>query len=395
MLKDIEKYIYTNKFNHLYLYSEITNKTVQYIRIEVEKLNKTENNKGVYVKPKAIVLHINSPGGDLYAGIALMNIINNSRIPIIALVEGLSASAATLVTVVAKYRIMSPYAYMLIHQFTAGQFGQYEELQFESEINNKIMNIMYKFYSKYTKLPKTKIKEVLRHDLYFTSEECLQYGLIDKILTTTPQKVFDTYYNRNPEYNLSSDVLKIKTNFNNLYFYGSNKQDDIDYEFRKTSALQYILSFSSNKNNANSNINILTSVGNPKPILLNINESESLRFLVDVLPIINTILLSRIPIISFINSPVTEKTIIYTILCYKKFIYKYAYVTLDFLKLKDFAPKHEDTVKNTNMVRKTVHYLLKQYTKLPETIMKNLFKERFFLSAEECVKYGICDEVIM
>ena len=47
------------------------------------------------------------------------------------------------------------------------------------------------------------------------------------------------------------------------------------------------------------------------------------------------------------------------------------------------------------MVRKTVHYLLKQYTKLPETIMKNLFKERFFLSAEECVKYGICDEVIM
>jgi ATP-dependent Clp endopeptidase proteolytic subunit ClpP len=394
MLKDIEKYIYTNKFNHLYLYTEITSTTVQYIRVEVEKLNKTENNKGVYVKPKAIVLHINSPGGDLFSGIALMNIVNNSRIPIIVLIEGLSASAATLVTVIAKYRIMLPYSFILIHQLSMGMYGQHEELQFESEINNKIMDIMYNFYSTFTKLPKTKIKEVLRHDLYFTAEECLQYGLIDKILIPTPNIVFDQYYIRNPEYDLTSDILKIKTNFNNLYFYGADSPNNIDYEFRKTSSLQYILSFNSNKNNASSNTNTLISIGSPKPILLNINENEPLRYLVDILPIMNTILLSRIPIISFINSPVTEKTIIYTILCYKKFIYKYAYVTLDFLKLKDFSKKHEDTIKNTELLRKTVYSLLKQYTKLPVNIMKNLFKERFFLSAEECVKYGICDEVI-
>lgn len=402
MLDDIEKYIYTNKFNHIYLYSEINGGVVANISETISKLNQTESNKGVYIKPKAIVLHINSPGGELGAGIALMNVITNSRVPIITLVEGMAASAATLITLVSKYRIISPEAVMLIHQFSGGDFGKYEELKFSSKINDKIMEMMYKFYNTYTKLSETKIKELLKRDIFLTADKCLKYGLIDKILTPTEPTVINNYFKQYPDYNLPVNILKVKTNFNNLYFYGSDKSSENtehNYLVRKTMALQYILSFNNN-NSKNSNIKqnlnteLLKSSGTPKPILLQINEADNLFSLYEVLPIINTLLLSRIPVHSFINSPTTEKTMLYTILCYKRYIYKYAFITVDFVRLLDYSSKHDNTITNIEVVRNIIIKLLKKHTKLPENIINNLFKERFYFNPKDCIKYGICDEII-
>jgi ATP-dependent Clp protease protease subunit len=405
MLKDIEKYIYTSRFNHVYLYVPITDKSVLNISSRINFLNKAENNRGVYVKPKAIVLHINSPGGNLFSGIALMNVIHNSRIPVITYVEGMAASAATFVLVIAKYRIIAPEAVVLIHQLSTSQGGQHEAITFQAKVNDELMKIMTNFYTNYTKIPEKKLKEVLRHDIYFNSNECLKYGIVDKVMSPTSNTIFTNYFKRNPEYKLPINILKIKTNFNNLYFYGGDcnkencKREEDEYDFRKITALQYVLSFdynnkNGNKNNNYTNTNILTNTGTVKPILLQINETEPLMRLTDVLPLINTIMLSRIPVFSFINSPTTEKTLLYSILCYRRYIYKYASVIVDFMELFEGAEKHENTVKNTELTRKVIISILKKYTKLPEDILKNLFKDRFYFTADECVKYGICDAIV-
>jgi len=402
MLKNIEKYIYTSRFNHIYLYGPITNESVLDISSRINFLNKAENNRGVYVKPKAIVLHINSPGGKLVAGIALMNIVNNSRVPVITFVEGMAASAATFVLVIAKYRVIAPEAVVLIHQLSAGHDGKHEEIRFQAKVSNELMKIMIKFYTNYTKIPEKKLDEVLKHDIFFNSEECLKYGIVDKILSPTSKTIFRDYFKRNPEYNLPVDILKIKTNFNNLYFYGGDcdkencKQEEDEYDFRKITALQYVLSFDyNNRNNNNAtNTDILTNTGTPKPILLQINEIETLVRLSEVLPLINTILLSRVPIYSFINSPTTEKTLLYSILCYKRYIYKYASIIVNFMDVFSRVDKHENLVKNTELTRKVIKTILKEHTKLPENILKNLFKERFYFTAEDCIKYGICDKIV-
>jgi ATP-dependent Clp protease protease subunit len=401
MLKDIEKYIYTSRFNHIYLYGPINNESVLYVSAKINDYNKTEKNTCVYIKPKAIVLHINSPGGKLVSGIALMNIIHNSRVPIIAYAEGMVASAATLVLVIANYRVAAPESTVLIHQLTSSHGGQHEEIRFQAKVSNELMNILKKLYTTHTKIPKKKISELLRHDIYFTARECLKFGIVDRIMKQTPDSIFKNYFKRNPEYLLPSNILKIKTNFNNLYFYGIDcakedcKIEEEIYDFRKTAALQYILSFDyNNRNKSNTNTNILTGSGSPKPVILQINEIETLINLSDVLPLINTILLARIPIYSFINSPTTEKTILYSILCYKRYIYKYASVIMNFMDIFERANKHENVVKNTEITRKVITTLLKKYTKLPDNIMKNLFKERFYFTATECIEYGLCDEII-
>ena len=64
------------------------------------------------------MLHINSPGGNLYAGIAASKIIQDSIIPIIIVTDGLSASAATFLSVMSENRIMMPYSFMVIHQIS-------------------------------------------------------------------------------------------------------------------------------------------------------------------------------------------------------------------------------------------------------------------------------------
>ena len=395
MLENIEKYIYTNRFNHVYLYGKINDNLVSEVSIEINHYNKTDKNKNVYIKPKAIVLHINSPGGSGNAGIALMNIVNNSRVPIIALVEGMSASAATFITVIAKYRVISPEAVMLIHQLSTGFHGKHEEIKFYIKESDKFMDMFNKFYSEHTKLSPEKLKEILQRDIFLSAEDCLKYGLVDKVLEKTSGKVISNYFNKNPEYKLPVNILKVKTNFNNLYFYGNDStsyEQNQDYETRKIMALQYTLSF--NNINSNTNIETLTSAGTTKPILLRINENEDFFDLQSALALINTILLARIPIYSFIDSPTNQNTLLYSILCYKRYIYKYAFISINFINLLDISNKHEDTVYNTKLIRKVVTKLLKNNTKLPKNILDNLFTTRFILSADECVKYGICDQVV-
>lgn len=393
----LKKYIYSNKFNHVYLYGKIDSNTVLQVSSEINELNKTKSvNHDVHLKPKGIILHINSRGGSLFSGIALMNVIDSSRVPIIAYVEGVAASAATLILVAAKHRVIAPESTVLIHQLSSGVYGKYEETEFHSKINEKLMKIIYKFYTSNTKIPVGKIKEILKRDIFFSAKECIKYGIVDTILTPTTNKTLDSYFTKNPEYNLPAHSIIKKTNFNNLYFYGGEKGECLkkeeEYDNRKTIGLQYILSFDSQ--NSHDNSGLLTDSGKPKPIIIRINESSPLEKLTDILPLINTILMSKIPIFSFINTLVSEKTLLYSILCYKRYIYKYAAITIDFTELFDVSNKHEDSIKNTKLIRKIITDLLKKHTKIPKSILTNIFKERFYISAEDSVGYGICDQVI-
>lgn len=396
LLKNIDRYIYTNKFNHVYLYDAITNESVLNVKLVIDEYNKTQDKNGVKLKPKSIVLHINSPGGSVTSGIALMRVINKSRVPIVVLVEGMSASAATLIVVIAKYRVISPYATMLIHQYSTGVIGQWEDILSEVEEGKMIMNFIYNIYTEYTKISRKKIEEMLQHDVNFTAEECLKYGLVDKILKPLPTSVINNYYYKNPEYDLPANIVNIKTNFNNIYLYHDpieSADPVMSYQISIGIVLTIQNILTSAEDGLNNDIKFLES-GAPKPILLHISDLEQFRYLFEVLPIINTILLSPTPIYSIIDGPATATTVLYSIVCHKRFIYKHAFITINLVKTWEGAYKYEDIKRNTELYRKVVRMLFKKYTKIPREMLRNLFRERFYLNAEKCVEYGICDEIL-
>jgi ATP-dependent protease ClpP protease subunit len=149
-LENIENYIYSDRFTHVYLYSGIDNNSVLDVRKAIDEANRSHvtSNTGNDIKlsPRGIVLHINSPGGYVTAGLGLMRIVSRSRVPIIVYIEGISASAATFISVAAKYRIMAPHAGFLIHQYAGGARGKHEDIEFQTKVGHKLMQMMKSMY---------------------------------------------------------------------------------------------------------------------------------------------------------------------------------------------------------------------------------------------------------
>ena len=133
-------------------------------------------------EPAQIYLHINSFGGSVFAGLSAVDYIQSSNVPVTTIVEGCAASAATLMSCVGTHRQMRSSAFMLIHQISSGLWGKYEELKDDMENCDLFMSIIKDIYDEHTKIPKKKLREILKHDLMWDAQTCLDYGMIDEIV---------------------------------------------------------------------------------------------------------------------------------------------------------------------------------------------------------------------
>jgi len=171
--------------NRIYYYSEVSRQKVLTLNKSLKSLNDNLINQAQLLSlenPANIYLHINSFGGSVFAGLSAVDYIQSCEIPVITIVEGCAASAATLMSCVGTHRQMRSSAFMLIHQISSGLWGKYEELKDDMENCDLFMRIIKDVYNEHTKIPKKKLKEILKHDLWFDAETCLEYGLIDEII---------------------------------------------------------------------------------------------------------------------------------------------------------------------------------------------------------------------
>jgi len=172
--------------NHIYFYTSIDddsslnlNKTIKSttstIRKQTLELEVAETDLRIY-------LHINSPGGSLFDSLSVLDTVINNPIPIITIVEGAACSGATLFSIAGKERWIYRHSYMLIHQLRAFFGGKYDEFGDEMRNLDKYMEMIEKVYQEYTKIPVEKLREILKHDLFFDATQCQEYGLVDKII---------------------------------------------------------------------------------------------------------------------------------------------------------------------------------------------------------------------
>ena len=173
--------------NRIYFYSEIDRASILTLNKNLRDMHSDHisfaQRAGIDT-PIPIRLHINSYGGSAFAGLAGMDeILSVSKeVPIYTIVDGCCASAATFLSVVGTKRFINKHAFMLIHQLSGIAWGKYEELKDEMISIEKIMKMIKDLYAERTNLPEKKIDEILKHDIWFTAEECLQYGLVDEII---------------------------------------------------------------------------------------------------------------------------------------------------------------------------------------------------------------------
>ena len=171
--------------NRVYYYSEVSRPKILVLNKSLKNLNDNLINQAQLLtldEPAQIYLHINSFGGSVFAGLSAVDYIQSADVPVTTIVEGCAASAATLMSCVGSHRQMRRSAFMLIHQISSGLWGKYEELKDDMENCDLFMRIIKDIYDEHTKIPKKKLKEILKRDLWFDAETCLEYGLIDEII---------------------------------------------------------------------------------------------------------------------------------------------------------------------------------------------------------------------
>jgi len=171
--------------NHVYFHAEVNRgsifQVINHLRAAEEACILMNHRYSTTDIP--IYLHINSFGGSVFDAMTAIDVIQNSKVPVHTIIEGATASAGTLMSVVGKKRFMRPNAYMLIHQLSSGCWGKMAEIEDEFKNLQSIMNRIKDIYKENASIPKKELADVLKHDLWWDKEKCIQYGLIDEIWT--------------------------------------------------------------------------------------------------------------------------------------------------------------------------------------------------------------------
>lgn len=381
------RFLYSDKFSHIYLYDIINNETILNVKKKIDKYQSirehiTDDNKTIYTLPKPIVLHLNSPGGDFNAGVALSNIIHRCQVPVVVIGEGIIASAATFVLITANLRYISPYSVVLIHQYSSEGSGKHEQLKFESELGEVLMDQMINMYTKYTTLKKNQVLNILKHDLYLSSDDVIKFNMVNG--KTHQIDTYDSYYKEGFIFYGPEGFKSGITYHNTINMYKSEKEDK---EYSPYNRSLHIVK----------HIHSMTFFTNSIPLFFNFNDQVGVDYFssfIEVAPVLNAIAISNVPMYGLIDGPIKNFTILILLFLAKNYIYERSYVVIDFIEHETESYKFENSISNTNFIRRIIKDLFKKRSKLPNKILDNLFKKRFFLDHHDCVKYGLASEFI-
>ena len=176
--------IVSTQDNKIYFYSEVSRPKVLTLNKNLVRVSNSIKNRSSVLQSQDIPinLHICSYGGSVFSGFAAVDYIDGSKVPVHSYIDGCAASAATLMSVVAERRYIHKNSFMLIHQLSSGMWGNYEALKDSMENCDILMETIRNIYVKHTKIPKKKLNDILKRDLWFDAENCLTYGLVDEII---------------------------------------------------------------------------------------------------------------------------------------------------------------------------------------------------------------------
>tara|TARA_B100000674_G_C37773722_1_gene883799 strand:+ start:345 stop:1007 length:663 start_codon:yes stop_codon:yes gene_type:complete len=172
--------------NHIYFYCPVgdrealeLNRLIRRLDIEMKYL---QNRLGCGEVP--IHLHIHSPGGSVFSGLAIYDAIKSSSTPVYTYVEGSAASAATLIACAGEkgHRHMGKSSFMLVHQPHLEWSGKLDDFRDEVENQKELYDRLIKIYLENTNFKKKELTELLEHELWLNPEKCLEKGLVDKVI---------------------------------------------------------------------------------------------------------------------------------------------------------------------------------------------------------------------
>ncbi|MEQ5239499.1 ClpP-like prohead protease/major capsid protein fusion protein [Proteus terrae] len=129
-----------------------------------------------------INLHIHSPGGEVFDGIAIYNQLKNHSATITVFIDGLAASMASVIAMVGDTVIMPKNAMMMIHKPWGVSWGDANDMREYADLLDKLENVLIPAYVAKTGKTTEEITAMLEQETWLDGDECVEHGFADKVI---------------------------------------------------------------------------------------------------------------------------------------------------------------------------------------------------------------------
>ena len=131
-----------------------------------------------------INLYINSPGGLVTAGLAMYDTMQYIKCPVHTVCIGQAASAGSLLLTAGEkgMRFPLPNSRIMVHQPSGGYQGQVTDIEIQTNEIKRAKLKLNEIYSKHTGKKLSEISSIMERDKYFSADEAIKFGLIDKVV---------------------------------------------------------------------------------------------------------------------------------------------------------------------------------------------------------------------
>jgi ATP-dependent protease ClpP protease subunit len=395
--------LYSDKVQHIYFYSDITNESVGNLQKLLMEASKTVvSESGIKTTPKPIVIHLGSRGG-LCSSMNIFNVFSQTqRLPLCVIIESMCCSAATELQLLAPYRVMVDYSKYLIHDAAGGTFGKMANtVKTQTYFYNQFINYI-ELLRKRTKLTNDEIDKFILRDLFVDSNYCLKHGIIDRILRF-PKINSPSHYSNSSNLSLSIHTFLKKTNLNHIY---------IDSDVMTSNELITSTSVPANLSEIKDlnqlclelDNNFLRKDENVKPIIIHFRPQDIWVFSKSNIPAwfnkLNfrlSLIQKKIPVIAFIEGSQSLDVIGSILCCPIRIMMTPSIVSSVFTyswDVEGWGWKVIDMIENTKFYMEQVVKYLKEKSKLPTQFYKDMRTKIINLSPETLLKYEIVHKVM-
>ena len=135
-------------------------------------------------KTKDIKIYINSPGGSVTAGLAILDTMNYIAPDVSTICVGMAASMGAVLLAAGAHgkRFVLPNSEVMIHQVLGGAEGQASDIKIRAERILQMKENLNKILAKSTGQPHDKIERDTDRDFFMTADEAVKYGSVDKVI---------------------------------------------------------------------------------------------------------------------------------------------------------------------------------------------------------------------
>lgn len=133
------------------------------------------------IKAGQIDLHINSPGGSVFDGITIYNLLKQHAANITAYIDGLAASIASVIALAGDKVIMAENALFMIHKASGMVMGTSDDMRDFAGKLDKVNDSIATTYTSKTKKDEKEINGLMAAETWMTADEALEMGFIDEI----------------------------------------------------------------------------------------------------------------------------------------------------------------------------------------------------------------------